>query len=314
MQARHWCFTINNPGDELIDFDVIEHVRYSVYQKEVGEQGTPHYQGYIEFTKPKRLGAVKKIFPTAHWEVRKGTRTEARDYCTKEDSRVDGPYEYGEWRDESPKKGRAIDSFKEAIDSGKTDLELWDSHPFQFLQYHKHLGTIRLLKSSGRNWEMTVEYIYGKPGVGKSHKALTENPGAFWKAPLNQWWDGYQGQKTIILDEFSGRWFPWEILMKLLDCYPLPVEQKGGMMPMMANKIVITSNKYPWDLYNRLKFPMEALYRRITSWILLEEGVDPIIPLETKVANIWSFYPLATGLSYEDFMNNRNDQFTGISS
>lgn len=303
MQARHWVFTINNPGDELIDGDAIPDLRYMVYQRESGEkEGTVHYQGYLEFSKPKRMGALKKIFKTAHFEVRKGTRTEARDYCMKADTRLEGPFEWGDWIADKQPKAKAIDTFKKAIDEGKSDKELWDSHPWQYLHFHRALGDIRLLNTSGRDWAMSIVYILGRPGIGKSHMARTEYPLAYWKSP-GQWWDGYRGQDTVILDEFSGKWFPWDYLLKLLDRYPMNVEIKGGVVPFLAKTIVITTNREPWTLYNRWKFPLEALFRRITTWIYLEGTIED--PCKTTVESILDFYPLVTGCSYEEWLTSR---------
>ena len=33
----------------------------------------------------------------SHHEQRRGTRDQARDYCRKVETRVEGPYEFGEW-------------------------------------------------------------------------------------------------------------------------------------------------------------------------------------------------------------------------
>jgi len=51
QRARFWCFTLNNPDGNL-DVDLaIPAVRYAVWQLEVGEEGTEHFQGYLELEK-----------------------------------------------------------------------------------------------------------------------------------------------------------------------------------------------------------------------------------------------------------------------
>lgn len=66
-------FTLNNPTDP-VPFDVIK-MGYLVYQKEVGENGTPHFQGYCEFKTKKRLAAVKELLgQRCHIDPRRGTQ------------------------------------------------------------------------------------------------------------------------------------------------------------------------------------------------------------------------------------------------
>ncbi len=95
-QYRAVVFTLNNPTDP-IPFDV-EKMDYLVYQREVGANGTPHFQGYCEFKIQKRLGAVKELLGGAsvHIERRFGTQEQAIKYAKKEDTRVEGPWEFGE--------------------------------------------------------------------------------------------------------------------------------------------------------------------------------------------------------------------------
>ena len=98
MTARFWCFTVNNP-DGSLDTDLEawlgNGLKYAVYQHEVGEEGTEHFQGYLELDRGQRMSYVKKWLPTAHLETRRGTQQQAIDYCKKADSRLDGPWEYG---------------------------------------------------------------------------------------------------------------------------------------------------------------------------------------------------------------------------
>jgi len=98
-KARNWCFTLNNPSQTHATYADLYckhvHFRYLVFQLEKGEDGTPHYQGYVQFTSQMRLSGLKKVDPQAHWEPRKGSHKQAVEYCKKADTRVEGPWEYG---------------------------------------------------------------------------------------------------------------------------------------------------------------------------------------------------------------------------
>jgi hypothetical protein len=83
-EAKRWCFTWNNyPNDwEEIMAPKIDGLQW-IAGKEIGESGTPHLQGYLEFVHKKRpstLNLPKEI----HWEAAKGNRTQNIAYCTKD--------------------------------------------------------------------------------------------------------------------------------------------------------------------------------------------------------------------------------------
>ena len=91
--------------------------------------------------------------------------------------------------------------------------------------------------------------LWGPSGTGKSRFVAARWPDAFWKAPESKWWDGYSGQETVVLDDFKDYAMPLVELQRLLDWYPLWVEVKGGSVPMMAKRYVLTSNTSPDDWY-----------------------------------------------------------------
>jgi len=86
MQSRNWCFTLNNPAESEINFDDPlwnNQVTFAVYMLETGENGTKHYQGYLELRSSRRINYLKCRLPRAHFEARKGTREQAVLYCVK---------------------------------------------------------------------------------------------------------------------------------------------------------------------------------------------------------------------------------------
>jgi len=62
---------INNYDDTdlaLVSQAYPDYVREIVWTKEVGEEGTPHIQGWMKLQRQQRLSFVKKLFPRAHWQ------------------------------------------------------------------------------------------------------------------------------------------------------------------------------------------------------------------------------------------------------
>lgn len=83
-RTRKWCFTINNPTDDdnkQVDALISPH-KYCVGQ-EIGENGTPHIQGYVHLTNPKAFSAMRTLLPRAHLEPARGTDRQNYEYCRK---------------------------------------------------------------------------------------------------------------------------------------------------------------------------------------------------------------------------------------
>jgi hypothetical protein len=141
MSYVSYCFTINNPTDlevAQLSIDPVD-ARCLVFQLEVGENGTQHYQGYIEWNSRKSIRQCKTVpgFERAHFERRRGTKEQAIAYCQKE-PRLAGPFLFG---DLSTRPGTRSDlkTFKDDVDSGLTRDELWDLHPGVFARYSAYV-------------------------------------------------------------------------------------------------------------------------------------------------------------------------------
>jgi len=86
QRVRHFCFTLNNYTEEEIKHlcTSLEAGKY-VFQKETGNNGTPHLQGFVSFSNPRTMNGLKKINRRIHWEVARNINA-AKDYCWKEDT------------------------------------------------------------------------------------------------------------------------------------------------------------------------------------------------------------------------------------
>lgn len=279
MTARAYCFTVNNP-DGLPDFeDFVKEktVRYAVFQLEMGESGTTHLQGYLELSSPRRITYVKSIpgLETAHVEKRRGTPEQARQYCMKKDETyLEGPWEYGEFTKEQGKRNDLAEVYA-LVKEGKKEVEILEANPSAYIRYYRGIREAKRIVQMNRSWPTEVTVIYGAPGLGKSAMALKHlGNDAYWK-PRGDWWDGYEGQENVVIDEFYG-WIPWDTLMKILDRYPLMVPTKGGFANFLAKKVYIISNKHPKDWYDSRKFPFPALERRVRKWYYFQETVVTI--------------------------------------
>lgn len=112
--------------------------------------------------------------------------------------------------------------------------------------------------------ERTVEVFWGKTGTGKSRRAWEEAGwDAYPKIPSTKFWDGYNGQDHVVIDEFTGQ-IGIEHLLRWCDRYPVSVETKGSATVFRAKKIWITSNIDPRDWYPQApESQKEALLRRL---------------------------------------------------
>jgi len=269
---RSAVFTINNYSEEDQEKLYSVECRYMILGFEFGANGTPHIQGYVEFNKVHRLGAISSMIPSAHIEQRRGTLEQARDYCKKE-----GEFEeLGDWAAGGQGARNDIRALMTMVREDRPTLEVMEAAPelvarnLHFMDRYK----AEVEKETTREFrQVDVQVYVGDAGCGKTRKAMEENPGIFTVNCSDTFpFDGYDGEKTILLDDFYGG-LKYNEILRILDGHQLRVNVKGGRRYAKWTKVVITSNKRPESWYSMGLTP--ALARRtpnVTEFRNEEEG------------------------------------------
>ncbi len=270
-QSTHWCFTLNNPvltGEEyLAELEKHPKFRFAVCQLEKGDNGTPHLQGYIEFTRQLGFLQMKALEPRAHWEPRQGTRAQARKYCRKMASRIAGPWELGTWKTAAGTRTDLAKACKLVKEEGITALV--EQQPHMFVKYSRGFEKLSFMNRGRREKPPRVILHYGPTGTFKTGLVLYRHPDAYKKPAGTKWFDGYKDQKVLLLDDFAGAssGFRLDYTLQLLDRYDIDVELKGAHVRLLAETIYVTTNIHPndWFNYENRQGQYAALARRFTE-------------------------------------------------
>jgi hypothetical protein len=260
LKARYWLLTIP-ANDYTVPAELPSPLVWLRGQKEIGnETNYEHWQLFASYSRQVRLGQLKKDFgQTVHAEPSRSQAAEA--YVFKDDTAVEGSrFELGT----KPLKRNSGNDWEAIRDCAKRG-QLDDIPADVYVRNYSALKRIAVDHLQPSPIERTVYVFWGPTGTGKSRRAWEEATlDAYPKDPLSKFWDGYNGQEHVVIDEFRGvvsishilRWF---------DRYPVMVEVKGSSTALKAKTIWITSNLHPNDWYPDLDAPTkEALLRRLT--------------------------------------------------
>ena len=301
-RKKQWCFTLfytEEGVDVRLPVELPEGCTYTVFQREsCPDTGRTHLQGFICFTHALRFTTAKariqRMYHTTNSpriQYIRGSVDDNVRYCTKSESRLVGtqPIEFGERprrsggvQGQNASRGRPTKLARELMLAGKSPIdvlkdesqeEAW-STAFRLARTWKSL-LADLVTHRDYVVPSTVILFYGAPGTGKTLSAHLLYPQAYVKI-TGKWWDHYQGEKSVIYDDFDGSFMQFGDFKTITDRYRMSIEYKGGIMPLSATTHVITSNYWPshwWSLKVTGRTGREAIWRRISQvWYFTQAG------------------------------------------
>ncbi len=336
--ARHYAFTVwpkhllNHPT--LEDWFVFAETKtagitYLVMQHEHGtKEGGHHVQGFVTAATKKRpstLGNHFQLKPEAFQKMKaKSTPQKNRAYCTDDSKRLPGTlfFEYGSVPGEQPSKLEALcdivkeHGLKRAI----------DSDPATYVRHCNGLASLdnHYKRQKIRSMDMHVVVICGPSGAGKSYWAKhLYDPGNTYTLPAvprsgQAWFDHYDSQRTLLIDEFSGR-IEYELFKNMLDPYEMLCPIKGDHNVALWDTVLITTNFHPCTWYGNDVDPwgtetVSPVERRI-DWFIEAKG-DYVKGSHQYVVNNWEakeVSPVLTVLPTRRMVDEANaDQSEGV--
>lgn len=279
-RIRHGCITLNNWTDSEYEALNKYETNYTVIGKETGESGTPHLQAYLEFKNSTRLTTLKKLFPRIHIEERQGTSKDASNYCKKGEQSKDewhqlkekGPNwglnadytEHGELSNQG--KRSDINRAVEMIVARQPIKHVAETYPREFVKYHRGFNALNHILMPHRTQRPDVYWYWGPTGRGKTWRC--KQMGDYYlKNCKHKWWDGYEQQPVVIIDDFRIHedGISLDDLLRWLDENKIMVEVKGSSIPLNSPIITITCDVPPHHLWRGND--LDQVLRRITHGV-----------------------------------------------
>lgn len=245
--------------------------KYLVVGKELGESGTPHYQGFVIFNNNYRFVAVKRLCDRMHWEITHATSAQAADYCKK-----DGNFSELGTLNEQGKRTDLAEAVATLKESGIAAVAR--EHTETFVKYSRGLRDAALfLQDSYCHPDVRGWWIHGPPGTGKSHAARMLS--SLFIKDQNKWWDGYDGEENVLLDDLDSRTLGHHLKI-WADKWPCKGETKGGTVFLRYKRFIVTSNYTPQHFWGDDDAMCEAIWRRFH--VYEKETKEQMIPFEEE--------------------------------
>lgn len=266
--AKYCCFTawVDKHAEGWAPEYEAKTMNYLVYQlEECPETKRRHYQGYVEFKKSTRLNTARKALGINeggwHAQNRIGSAEQARTYCTKEDSRLEEPQEFGEMSTPPGHKGAGhrtdLSKVSSDIKSGMSLKKIALENPDEYIKYHNGIEKLHAFATEPVAPEIQIEL---RPWQQQSIDIIER--GYVKRQILWIWSHASETGKSTFKDYVTGRYGLDSVLM--------------GSMKWIDTLYAYNNHKVIW-----FDFPRDHVLHE-TDFKVLEEVSDGGMKLSTK--------------------------------
>ena len=287
VNSKYWFGTHNN--QEYLDEEELRYVCYQnndiiqyavMFRETAPTTGHVHFHSIICLRKPKKAHVCIEFDPHASWEKVRGQLKTAYKYISKDNDKY---FEFGDppetivsyleneerkqLKRPGPTKSEIL--WKEMVNKAKAgDQSIRDTQ--LYARYRMYFDDILAAQHediiySGELKSKNI-WIYGPPGTGKTRmvwQMATDLKKRVYVKNANKWWDGYDGQQIVLMDDVAENIKVLSSHIKnWADRYPITAEVKGGTRRVNTSDfhLIITSNYSIRDLFNETD--AEAIERR----------------------------------------------------
>lgn len=243
-----------NTKESLLDFiQNIEEAQCAIIcQEDHHETDGEHLHAWVKFRTKQRVGSTKwgTLFDWngihGHYDkVTCSTRSIADTvkYVMKDGNFVVWNCDPDELTNPGKSHKRKYDNekilntpMKKLVDDGIINIK-------DVTAYQRGIAAYKLLDKPGIKGKCRGIWLCGPPGSGKSTwaKKLGDKLGGWYEKAQNKWWDGYEGEPVVILDDLDTETL-LHYLKKWADKFPCKGEVKGATVWLHHDWFVVTSN------------------------------------------------------------------------
>lgn len=284
-----------DPNKSYSEEDIVNHLIYlwidgneekrsAAANYEIGENGVHHSHLILEAKNQTRFSAIKKLYPTIHVELTRGSREQVIAYLNKSGKHEEKSHttvvammNHGVIEANQQGKRTDLETIQELLEGGLSPEQIMR----QNLSYRKFSKMIKehyyqmQIENAPLTKDMKVYWHLGVPGSGKSFPQvqLKKTFGTDSVYVLSDYGtgglDNYVGEPILFMDEFKGD-IDYQTFLKLLDVYPNQVHARYSNIYALWDTVHISSIFTPNQIYKilvsdkkRKHDPIDQLYRRI---------------------------------------------------